>query len=202
MDNKSITVRESQFELLRLLAQWMIVFFHLFLFFTKDYQTDHPIYLGIKIPLHIGVILYVLISGYFGIKCSFKGLVRILVMAAVYCVPIAIITDIPNGEGKNIITDLFFISYTPYWFVRTYLFLFLLSPMLNKYLDNIGVFQRLVFIFVLAYMAVWMGTIQCDGSLEGGKNVVNFFLIYTIGNTLHVYQDKWKDISISKLLIS
>lgn len=98
------------------------------------------------------------------------------------------------------IMDLMFVSFTPYWFVRTYLFLFLLSPMLNKYLEDINIIHRVILITVLAYMAIWMGTIQCDGSLAGGKNIVNFFLIYTFGNTLRVYHEKWKDISIVKLL--
>lgn len=92
----SISQRESQFELLRIIAQWMIVVFHLLLMFTKNYQLNHPIYQGIQIPLHIGVILFVLISGYFGIKRSFKGLIRLLTMTAIYYVPIALIT---NGLG-------------------------------------------------------------------------------------------------------
>ena len=92
----AISHRESQFELLRIIAQWMIVVFHLLLMFTKSYQVNHPIYQGIQIPLHIGVILFVLISGYFGIKRSFIGMVRLLTMTAVYCVPITLIT---NGFG-------------------------------------------------------------------------------------------------------
>ena len=88
--------RESQFELLRILAQWMIVLYHLLLMFTKNYQSNHPIYQGIQIPLHIGVILFVLISGYFGIKRSFTGMVKLLAMTVVYCVPIALIS---NGIG-------------------------------------------------------------------------------------------------------
>ena len=104
--------------------------------------------------------------------------------------------------GKSLIMNLLFVSYTPYWFVRTYLYLYLLSPMLNKYLRDISLIQRIFLISVLTYMAIWMGTIQCDGSLAGGKNVINFFLIYTIGNTLRTYQNKWKDVSIAKILSS
>ena len=73
--------------------------------------------------------------------------------------------------------------------------------MLNKYLNGISIIQRVIFIIVLAYMAIWMGTLRCDGSFAGGKNVINFFLIYTLGNTLRIYQDKWKRISATKLLL-
>ena len=73
--------------------------------------------------------------------------------------------------------------------------------MLNKYLNSISTIQRVVFIFILAYMAIWMGTHRCDGSFAGGKNVINFFLIYTLGNRLRIYQDKWKRINSTKLLL-
>lgn len=63
-DRKVGNVRESQFELLRIVAQWCIVFYHLFMDYTIHLQEQYPIYLGIQIPLHIGVLLFVLISGY------------------------------------------------------------------------------------------------------------------------------------------
>lgn len=46
-----------------------------------------------------------------------------------------------------------------------------------------------------------MGTLGCDDSLVGGKNVINFFLIYSLGNTLRIYQGKWEKISSIKLLL-
>lgn len=91
--------RESQFELLRIIAQWFIILYHLFHMFTVRYQIESPIFLGIQIPLHIGVILFVLISGYFGIKLSVKGVVRIVVQTFVYFVPIALFTDVYLGSG-------------------------------------------------------------------------------------------------------
>lgn len=66
----SIKVRDSQFELLRIVAQWLIVFYHLFYYCTVDLQNEHAIYAGIQIPIHIGVVLFVMISGFYGIKPS------------------------------------------------------------------------------------------------------------------------------------
>lgn len=100
MSNEVTTqIRESQFELLRIVAMWMIVFYHLFLSFTKGYEEIYPIYEGIKIPLHTGVILFVLISGYFGIRRSFKGVVKLLSMTAVYYIPISLVSDSLSDWG-------------------------------------------------------------------------------------------------------
>lgn len=94
-------IRESQFELLRIIAQWMIVFYHLLLFFTETIQADYPIFKGLQIPFHIGVILFVLISGYYGIRPSAKGLIKLLSMVAIYYVPVALGSHI--GSEKIVI---------------------------------------------------------------------------------------------------
>lgn len=99
-------VRESQFELLRIVAQWMIVFYHLIFFFTASLQTDYPFFKGIQIPFHIGVILFVLISGYYGIKPSLRGGIKLVSIVAVYYIPISLIAHFDNdvsllgGGGK------------------------------------------------------------------------------------------------------
>lgn len=205
--NRCVTVsikgknRESNFELLRIVAQYMIVFYHLFFHFTKDYQDIHPIFKGIQIPLHIGVVIFILISGYFGIKPSVKGGVKLLAMTALYYIPLELIVNIHNAQIKDIIKDFLFVSLTPYWFVRTYFFLYLLSPMVNNYLDQISKRERIVFIIILGYMAVWMGTIHSDSSLSMGKNVINFIFIYVIGNTLCKLGRTLNNISITSLLL-
>ena len=79
--------RNSAIELVRLLAMFMIVYYHLILFFIEPIDSN-PIYKAIQIPLHIGVILFILISGYFGIRPSFRGFFKILCIVAVYYLPL------------------------------------------------------------------------------------------------------------------
>lgn len=74
-----VKARESQFELLRLIAQFFIVTYHIFLFFIYP-STNAPFHKAIWLPLHIGVILFVLISGWFGIKPSIKSFVKLVSM--------------------------------------------------------------------------------------------------------------------------
>lgn len=96
------TERNSIFELIRIIAMFMIVIYHLYMIFVSPYHPTEPFYRGIQIPLHIGVILFVLISGYFGIKCTIKGFVKLITMVVIYFLPIALLTDITySGEGVN-----------------------------------------------------------------------------------------------------
>lgn len=170
-----------------------IVIYHLLLFFVAPYYPAEPIYKGLQIPLHIGVILFVLISGYFGIKCKFRGLFKLIMMVAVYYLPIALSTDlIGGGTLKQIIKDCFFISHSPYWFIRTYICLYIFSPVLNHYLNAITHQKRIFLIVSLGFISIYLGTSMGDSSLANGKNLVNFSLLYVLGDTLRVYKDRWE----------
>lgn len=79
--------RESQFELIRILAQLFIVLYHLFMLYVYPTTGQH-LHKAIWLPLHIGVPLFVMISGYFGIRPSVKGFVKLAGMVFVLYVPL------------------------------------------------------------------------------------------------------------------
>lgn len=191
--------RESAFELLRILAQFMIIFYHI-LYFAIYPISEVSFYKAIWFPLHIGVPLFVFISGYFGIKCTVKGFVRLAGMVFILQMPYMINTLISGGGGGDLLKLPFSLSYTPFWFIRTYLFLYLLAPVINKYLKDISTQHRIYLLVVLLYMSIYIGTLGADLSLRDGKNVVTFLLYYTIGNTLYTYRHKWEKIDTYWLL--
>lgn len=185
--------RNSIFELIRIIAMLFIVIYHLFMLFIAP-KNSNSFYYAIQMPLHIGVILFVLISGYWGIKCSMKGALKLISMVAFYFLPIALLTDISNSGGvnKQILKDCLFFSHTPYWFIRTYFCLYLFSPVLNKYLMDITRWNRLVLIITLSFISIYLGTSEGDPSVADGKNLANFSLLYVLGNTLHHYEKEFK----------
>lgn len=196
----NIIVRNSAIELVRLLAMFMIVYYHLILFFVEPIDTN-PIYKAIQIPLHIGVILFVLISGYFGIRPSFRGFFKILCIVSVYYLPLRLWYVYKMNMGGMTMLDSFHVlSKTPYWFVRTYLCLYLVSPLLNKCLKEISTRERIYYLFAFSVIAVYLGVLQCDISLIDGKNLANFILIYIIGNTIKIEHGKLSQISSKTFL--
>ncbi len=200
VNNGNIKARNSAIELLRLLAMFMIVYYHLILFFIEPIDAN-PIYKAIQIPFHIGVILFVLISGFYGIHPSFRGFFKILCIVAVYYLPLRLWYVYKMNMGGIAMLDSFHVLFkTPYWFVRTYLCLYLISPLLNKCLKDISTKERSYYIFVFSIIAVYLGLLQCDISLIDGKNLANFILIYMIGNTIKIEQDKLSQISCKTFL--
>ena len=195
--------RDSSLELVRLLSQYMIVVYHIILFWFWNYSKNPDILLrAIYIPLHIGVPVFVLLSGYFHIHFSLKGIARLVIFILVYDVGLRILGGAifpeylaewhnMTGSSGSGLKQVFFVSGTGYWFVRTYLMLFLLSPMVNTYLDKISGRNRVVLILVLVWICCYIPMFHLDASLDDGKNIPTFIFWYVIGDTLSRYRDVW-----------
>lgn len=185
------TVRQSNMELLRIISMLCIIVYHLLLFGLEP-ASGNTLYKALQIPFHIGVPIFVMISGYFGIRFSFKGLFRLMGMAYVYALLVElagiVFLDYPINTIKN---GIFVIGYNRHWFLTTYLWLYLLSPVINLFLKNITVYRRIYWFVVLALANFYAGHImQHEPSLIDGKNIMNFMLLYLLGNTIHTYQNK------------
>ena len=173
------------------MSQFYIVFCHTFLLFIAK-ESDEQIYKAIQMPLHIGVIVFVLLSGYFSIKPSSKKLIKLLSIFVVYTMPETIYTLTHSDNTMKTVHSLFILSYTHFWFIKTYLFLFLVSPMLNFYWDNSSKAQRIYMTAALGFVAVYMATTHGDKSMLSGKNLVNFMFLYYVGRLIWQYKEKWQ----------
>lgn len=99
-----------------------------------------------------------------------------------------------GGTLLDWIKILFLISGTPNWFMRTYLFLFLFSPVINSFIKDCSLRRRVFLLLVLFFISHYVGILGFDSSLSDGKNLVTFVFFYVIGDTIHVYKDKWMKI--------
>ena len=164
---------------------FIIVLYHMYLYNLPDLRClEHPVISSLFPLLHVGVPLFILISGYFGIKPTWKGLLTILSVVAVYHVPLMLYHDIRHGI--DIHTFLFVSDSGFYWFVRVYLFLYITAPVLNNILQSLTRKRCLVWIFVLLIICVYFGYFDKDGSLSG-KSLLNFWMIYSIGYYIRNY---------------
>ena len=128
-------LRQSNFELLRLFSQYYIILYHICLYYVYPHNSM-IIYKALQIPLHIGVVVFVLISGYFTIKPSSKGLLKFLAIFLVYSLPELFYNIVNSQSIKTTLYSLLFISKTHFWFVKTYLYLYLISPILNLWIKK------------------------------------------------------------------
>ena len=194
----STHTRNSSFELLRLVAMCFIVFYHLVSY--NLYLLPKPQYeeffTALLPTLHVGVILFVLISGYFGIKSTWQGLISLLMVVLVYNLPFIVYSGIGHGRW---VERLMFITNTPYWFIRCYIYLYLVAPFINKATNQLTIKERIGAIFAFGIVAMYFGTTQGDDALGDGKNLVNFIFLYLVGNILRITQERWSKNSFGLL---
>lgn len=194
----SSIIRNSSFELLRIVAMAMIVFYHIvsYYLYLLPNPENRELYTALLPTLHIGVILFVLISGYFGIKSTWKGLISLLMVVIVYNLPFVLYSGIGHGRWME---RLMFITNTPYWFIRCYLYLYLVAPFINKAIDKLSMRERVGALVAFSIISIYFGCTEGDIALQDGKNLVNFILLYLLGNTLKITQERWQSWNIWSL---
>ena len=193
--------RDSAFELLRLLSQVFIVLYHICYIYQGKEYSNQSFFQAVSIPLHIGVVVFVLLSGFFTIKLKVGGLVKLLGIFFVYCLPSVIYNVMTAKDIIHAIRSLMFFSDSYYWFVKVYLYLFLVSPMINLWLQKASERERWYMVCVFAFIACYMAISRGDSSLVNGKNLVNFIYFYLVGNQLHYYKERWMNIKTNTLLL-
>lgn len=181
--------RDSNFELLRLVAMMLVMLVHAN-YLSIGYVTHAelhatPIAGVVRIVCEqlciVSVNLFILISGWFGIRPTLKKLASLLfqvlfigIVSAEICRYIG--AEVPSAELGNL---LYFGS--NYWFVPTYLILFGISPMLNTYCEHAS--RRdftilLVSFFVLQTLFGWL-TFDA-GHYARGYSALSFVGLYLL----------------------
>ena len=177
---------------------FLIIWYHIFIFVFAEDNPDVILYKAIQMPMHIGVPLFVMTSGYFGIRFSFKSLLGgVISKLYVLAVPIAIYISIKSNSGLHgIINSFMVLGQHNFWFINTYLCLYLVAPAITTWFDTATARQRWVLIAGLTFFSVYIGDIHfSDPALTDGKNLLNFIYLYLIGRLLHIYQGRLTSIS-------
>lgn len=185
-------VRQSNMELLRLVAMLLVMVLH------ADFATfgfPRP-RLVASAPLSwfemilteclalCSVNVFVLITGWFGTRFRLIGLVRLLSQVVFVTFFVFETLWIVDGRLPGGWQDAFSGIYG-YWFINSYLLLYLFSPVLNAYVTQVGErdFRRLI-------LVLWAFIIPASffyEDLNYGYSTVFFLLLYLTGRYARLY---------------
>lgn len=189
--------RQTNMEILRILAMFLILTVH------ADYWSlgapsteecvDNPTASVTRIFIEAIAILsvntFVLISGWFSIKPSAKGFCNFIFQCVffffgIYAVMIIIGLQTLSLEGIRIALML-----TPKnWFVKAYIGLYILSPVLNYFCEKAS---RKQFRVLLICFFVFQTIYGCSGAatfIESGYSTFSFIGLYLLARYLSIYR--------------
>lgn len=167
---KTKRVRDSRFEILRIIAMLLIVLHHMALYSGMlESQMFHVKAVGefIIIGWKIGCFLFVVLSGYFAVdtvRSSFNQIIKTWTAAVFYNIALVLLFKYigTSISAKSIIKGLFPISGGAYWFLTAYIGMLLFSPCIVCIIDKLsdaqlkefGVLAAIAIIFVPTLLVV------------------------------------------------
>ena len=215
---ETVKKRDSNIELLRIIAMLMIIAHHFAVhggFFFQDRQiTGNMLILQwLSIGGKIGVNLFVLISGYFLAAASgirIQKAVTLWLQIFVYSVVLYLIfclTGLTGFSLRGLVEALFPILSKQWWFASSYFLLYLLSPAINRGLGKLSEKKHLLLLAVLAVF--WYGIPVFTWLPERLRDLLWFVFLYCISGYLRRYNSAekrsaaaWLTIGTALLLLS
>lgn len=213
--NKSATkIRDSKFEILRIIAIFLIIAHHYAIHGFQLKEIDVFSYNRIIVNIlslggKLGVNLFVLISSYFMVdsKFKFKKLIKLFGETWIYSITIlilftTILTPVTNIGIKQIIKSIFPIVFCQYWFITDYILLMILSPFLNDYIKNLDAKSYKKLLITLIVIEVLLsGTIQST-LVDMSNPIIWFIILYLTSGYIKRYVDLSKNSFKVNLTIS
>lgn len=197
-----MTKRDLKFDQLRVCAIMFVVAHHVLLFgadvcgYLTPFVPDDKGIAGVVLNSVVvtGVNLFVMISGWFGIRRVWKPMVRLVVECAMFgAVALGMslalwhICPIDHVDGTWNWGRLWqSIKFTNWWFIVHYLMLVLAAPLLEAGMKNIEqrTFERVLVAFLVlnfVFGFAW-GYVNANG-----YNVVNFVMMYLLARYMRLY---------------
>lgn len=210
--------RNSSIEVLRIIAMLLIIISHFSVHGVDDFTPICDLtpcfnkYLLQSTQLgSLSVDIFVMITGYFCVKSTFRveKLIKLILQVFFYSMLIFIVftaTGLAEFSIKALITSFFPAIFKKYWFFTAYLLLYMLTPFINKYLNAENRKNHLILIiillFVLRYIPLVVSAI--NESSQGSIEFAEFFLSYIVGAYLRLYPDNFlnkKNNSVIALIV-
>lgn len=194
--------RESNIELLRIVAMLLVVFVHANYYslggvsISEIEQTPYNSFIRALLEqlCVICVNVFVIISGWFGINPSLKGGLSLLFQVFFFHT-VLVLLAICLGEIvslRTIVNGYYFGSI--YWFVIAYLILYSISPVLNSFINNANPRLYLSVLCIFLFMEFVFALIPNIDPFKSGYSAISFIGLYLLVQFVRKYCQKLQNI--------
>lgn len=204
------TERNSSIEVLRIIAMAMVLLTH-YNWSMLGAAKSHVVFDAVggariifESCIVICVNLFLLISGYFGLRFKLKsicniGVLVISVLLLEFLSEQLLVPHFLNREPEpitfiSVLNPILFISSSDY-FVVDYIFLMVLSPILNTFINANGK-KILPLVLILLGIELWFDCVRPNQyfGINGGYSIIHFIIMYMVARCLYLYKSELEKI--------
>ena len=197
MDRK--ITRDSNMELLRIVSMLLIMVLHAdfaSLSIPTIIECDNsPVISFLRFLVEslsvVAVNVFVLLSGWYGIKPSRKKFCEFLFQAVFLILAIYLVFSLFRGIPYHDFGDwLKIIFLQQYWFVQSYIILYLFSPVLNTFVQNTNKHSFslvLLSLFLVQFAFGYLPFSSNFGWYQIGYSPLTFFFLYLLARYIRFY---------------
>ena len=207
-------VRDSNYELLRIIAMFSIVLWHVITKSQIDSRATGSVRFilnAIEILLLFHVSSFMLITGYYQCKSKFnlKKLLSLILQIAFFNFFIntfLMLSGLVEYSTLEYCKSILFFNLDSFWYIRCYLIVYLLSPFFNKFIEQMDriTFKKLIIVLLICYVILPFFSRGLTYWTDGYA-VSQYVMLYFIGAYIRKYNlntnflEKW-NIDQKKLL--
>lgn len=190
-------IRNSNYELLRIVSMFFIVLYHVLYHGGVVNNTSgimHLFFYFVMIITMVHVNSFILVSGYYQSESTFKlkKVIELLLTVWFYRVVIILIGVSLNWFEYGTLRLIFELSpfaVFSYWFINIYLILYCLSPFLNRFIDSMDQKTYKRFLILLFFLFSVLTSIVGANLFDNrrGRSPINFIMLYFIGAYFRKY---------------
>ena len=190
--------RNSNFEILRIIAMFLIIAHH-FGAHTNWINGTTAVVKAFQVGGKLGVNLFVLISGYFLVSGKFKlkKLIRLVLEVMFYSVGIYLLMC-ALGKTEFKLNELIYycmpLTNKIYWFATTYVIMYCLAPFINSIIKNVTKNQYICLLIGLITLQSIIPIITHKSYLGEVGWFITLYLIAGFIRTYDVKVNKWATI--------
>ena len=192
--------RKSTMEALRILSMLLVLLVHATFMATGlpdgGLLHDRPL-VGFALYLQaalsvVCVNVFVLLSGWYGIHWHPKRLGGLMFQVLFFALLVYLALVIAGPSRYLYLDDMatiLMIHSSDYWFVKSYIILFILSPALNLFIERVSRHQLLLTLVAFYLFQTVYGWLSIDGAVElaGGYSALSFMGLYMLSQYVRRY---------------
>jgi len=192
--------RQSNIELLRMLAMMAIILLHMMnhggiIDLSHPFESNFVAGWILFSPGFCAINVFLLISGYFLVEQHFSTwrIAKFVGQVLFYSLAVTVIFAVffkQNVTIKELIYSIFPISSDFYWYASMYVGMYLLSPLINRFVKGLTKNQHRICCYVLfALLSVWTNIFYYSSGMNiaGGVSIAWFVAAYIFGAYIRLH---------------